>query len=130
MQLDRFTERVAVTEARESDVPDCLNVQMNVTDQADVHRGVVRIVEELGAPTILAQAAAHLLASIPHDRFLEYFHPQQDPIWHNVIANRPELKGGHIELPTGPGLGWELDLDYNPNHNHTVVFDRESETAH
>lgn len=49
--------RVAVTDARESDVPDCLNVQMNVTDQADVDRGVARIVEELGAPAILVQAA-------------------------------------------------------------------------
>jgi len=58
------------------------------------------------------QVASHLLASIPHGTFLEYFHPQRDPIWHNIIANKPELKNGHIELPKGPGLGWELDLDY------------------
>lgn len=110
MQLDGFTERVAVTDARESDVPDCLIVQTNVTGQADVHCVVTRIVEELGAPTIFAQADAHLLASIPEGTFLEYFHPQRDPIWHNVIANRPGLEGGHIELPAGPGLGWALDL--------------------
>lgn len=58
------------------------------------------------------QVAAHLLASIPHGTFLEYFHPQRDPIWHNIIANKPKLENGHIQLPTGPGLGWELDLDY------------------
>ncbi len=49
--------RVAVTDARESDVPDCLNVQMDVTDEADVRAGVARIVAELGAPAILVQAA-------------------------------------------------------------------------
>jgi L-alanine-DL-glutamate epimerase-like enolase superfamily enzyme len=59
-----------------------------------------------------AHVAAHLLASIPHGTYLEYFHPQRDPIWHNLIANRPELKDGHISLNDRPGLGWELDEDY------------------
>jgi len=58
------------------------------------------------------QVAAHLLASIPHGTYLEYFHPQRDPIWHNLIANRPNLVDGRIDLPTAPGLGWELDEDY------------------
>jgi len=82
MQLDGFTDRVAivtggaggigrrvaetfleqgavvaVTDARLSDVPDCLNVQMDVTDADDVAAGVSRIVEELGTPAILVQAA-------------------------------------------------------------------------
>jgi len=58
------------------------------------------------------QVAAHLLASIPHGTYLEYFHPQRDPIWHNLIVNRPTLVDGRIELPTAPGLGWDLDADY------------------
>lgn len=82
MQLDGFTDRVAivtggaggigrkvaetmlalgakvaVTDARASDVPDCLNVQMDVTNEADVRAGVDRIVSELGVPAILVQAA-------------------------------------------------------------------------
>ena len=56
--------------------------------------------------------AAHLLASIPHGTYLEYFHPQRDPIWHNLIANSPKLSGGTISLTDTPGLGWELDQDY------------------
>lgn len=59
-----------------------------------------------------AHVAAHLLASIPHGTYLEYFHPQRDPIWHNLIGNRPALNAGRITLPDGPGLGWELDQDY------------------
>jgi len=58
------------------------------------------------------QVAAHLLASIPHGTYLEYFHPARDPIWHGLIANRPELVDGRISLPGRPGLGWELDQDY------------------
>jgi D-galactarolactone cycloisomerase len=58
------------------------------------------------------QVAAHLLASIPNGTYLEYFHPQRDPIWHNLIANRPKLSDGRVQLPAGPGLGWVLDEDY------------------
>ena len=58
------------------------------------------------------QVAAHLLASIPHGGYLEYFHPKRDPMWHNIIANRPKLKDGFITLTDAPGLGWELDQDY------------------
>lgn len=58
------------------------------------------------------QIAGHLLASIPHGTFVECFHPDRDPIWWNLVANRPPLVDGYIELPEDPGLGWELDVDY------------------
>jgi L-alanine-DL-glutamate epimerase-like enolase superfamily enzyme len=58
------------------------------------------------------QVASHLLASIPHGTFAETFHPDRDPIWWHLIANRPKLERGEIALPSGPGLGWELDQDY------------------
>ena len=60
--------------------------------------------------------AAHLLASIPHGSFLEIFEPDRDPIWWNLVANRPEIVSGTIELPSAPGLGWELDGDYIEAH--------------
>ena len=55
------------------------------------------------------QVAAHLLASQPHGTYLEVFHPDRDPIWWGMVANRPQLVEGRIALPTAPGLGWELD---------------------
>lgn len=67
------------------------------------------------------QVAAHLLASIPHGTYLEYFHPQRDPIWHNLIANRPQLSDGHLRIPDGPGLGWQLDEDYL--NRYLIAFD-------
>ncbi len=62
------------------------------------------------------QVAAHLLASIPHGTYLECFHPDRDPIWWELVANRPELVGGELELSDAPGLGWELDEDYIAAH--------------
>ncbi len=41
--------------------------------------------------------AAHLLASQPHGTYAECFHPDRDPLWWNLIANRPEAVGGWIE---------------------------------
>jgi len=49
--------RVAVTDARPSDVPDCLNVTMDVANEADVRAGIAQIADELGTPAILVQAA-------------------------------------------------------------------------
>ena len=62
------------------------------------------------------QIAAHLLASIPHGTFVECFHPDRDPIWWNLVANRPLLESGSIELSDAPGLGWELDEEYIEAH--------------
>jgi D-galactarolactone cycloisomerase len=62
------------------------------------------------------QVASHLLASIPHGMFVECFHPDRDPIWWNLVANRPALVDGTIQLSTRPGLGWELDADFIEAH--------------
>jgi L-alanine-DL-glutamate epimerase-like enolase superfamily enzyme len=62
------------------------------------------------------QVSAHLLASIPHGTYAECFHPDRDPIWWNLVANRPALKDGHLRLSERPGLGWELDDDYIEAH--------------
>jgi L-alanine-DL-glutamate epimerase-like enolase superfamily enzyme len=62
------------------------------------------------------QVASHLLCSIPHGTFVECFHPDRDPIWWNLVANRPSLVDGSITLSERPGLGWELDEDYIAAH--------------
>jgi D-galactarolactone cycloisomerase len=62
------------------------------------------------------QVGSHLLASIPHGTFVETFQVERDPIWWNLIANRPKLVDGHITLGDAPGLGWELDWDFVERH--------------
>jgi D-galactarolactone cycloisomerase len=56
-----------------------------------------------------AQVASHLLASQPHSTFVEAFAPARDPIFWNMIENRPALVDGHFPLSDRPGLGWVLD---------------------
>jgi D-galactarolactone cycloisomerase len=58
------------------------------------------------------QVAAHLLAAVPHGTYVECFHPDRDPIWWNLPANRPSLVDGRLPLSDRPGLGWELDPDF------------------
>ena len=77
-----------------------------------------------------AQVSAHLLASIPHGTYVEYFHPDRDPIWHNLLANRPQLKDGHIQLNDNPGLGWELDRDYIKKYRISERFTALSNQSH
>jgi L-alanine-DL-glutamate epimerase-like enolase superfamily enzyme len=46
-----------------------------------------------------AHIGGHLLASIPHGTFADTMHADRDPIWNNMIANRPDVVEGHITLP-------------------------------
>jgi D-galactarolactone cycloisomerase len=58
------------------------------------------------------QISAHLLAAIPHGTYVECFHPDRDPLFWNLIANRPSLDNGLYPIPQGAGFGIELDQSY------------------
>ena len=55
------------------------------------------------------QIAAHLLAGIPHGTYVECFHPERDPLFWTLIANRPPVRDGLYPVPTGPGFGLKMD---------------------
>jgi len=63
-----------------------------------------------------AQLGSHLLASVPGGTYVEAFSPARDPIFWNLIANRPKLQDGMFPLPQEPGLGWQLDEDFIEHH--------------
>lgn len=58
------------------------------------------------------QIAMHLLASQPHGTYVEVFTPSRDPIWWNILRNRPEVINGHLHLTSAPGFGWQIDPDF------------------
>jgi L-alanine-DL-glutamate epimerase-like enolase superfamily enzyme len=62
------------------------------------------------------QVAMHLLASQPNGTYGEVFHPDRDPIWWKLIANRGEIVDGELVLPREPGFGWTLDQDIIDAH--------------
>ena len=55
------------------------------------------------------QISPHLLASIPHGTYVECFHPERDPLFWELIANRPTIRDGTYPVPQGPGFGLVLD---------------------
>jgi D-arabinonate dehydratase len=55
------------------------------------------------------QISAHLLAAVPHGTYVECFHPDRDPLFWTLIANRPQIHDGWYPVPGGPGFGIELD---------------------
>jgi D-arabinonate dehydratase len=55
------------------------------------------------------QVSAHLLASIPHSACLEVFHPDRDPLFYVLVANRNPFENGFYKVPEGPGWGLQLD---------------------
>lgn len=64
------------------------------------------------------QISAHLLGSIPHSACLEVFHPDRDPLFYVLVANRAPFQDGFYKVPEGPGWGLELDPEviarFNP----------------
>jgi L-alanine-DL-glutamate epimerase-like enolase superfamily enzyme len=55
-------------------------------------------------------ADLHLVAAMPVARWVEYLTPSPDI--DDIVANPFRLdKNGHLEIPTEPGLGIELDDD-------------------
>jgi len=59
-----------------------------------------------------SQIALHLLAGIPHGTYAECFaHPERDPVWRRMWANRPPVREGTMAVPDGPGFGLGLDWD-------------------
>lgn len=55
------------------------------------------------------QISAHLLASLAHATYLETFHPDRDPLFYTLVANRSPFRNGTYRVPDGPGFGLELD---------------------
>ena len=54
-------------------------------------------------------ACVHLCAAVPNADVLEY-HSLEVDWWADLLErDRPIIEDGHVEVPTGPGLGVELD---------------------
>lgn len=57
------------------------------------------------------QIATHMLAAVSHGTYVECFaNVQRDPLWPQMVANRPEIKNGSIAVSQGPGF----DLVFDP----------------
>jgi len=57
-----------------------------------------------------SQISRELLAGVAHGTYVECFaHPERDPVWQTMWANRPPVRDGMIAMSDAPGFGIELD---------------------
>ncbi|HJN38727.1 MAG TPA: galactonate dehydratase, partial [Chloroflexota bacterium] len=68
---------------------------------------------------VATAANLHFAAATPNFLVLEY--ARKKPYFEEALAEPLVVKDGHFELPTGPGLGIELDFDYIAKHPRHLV---------
>ncbi len=84
----------------------------------------------VGGPVATA-AALHFAASTPNFKIQEHFNDFADEAVKKLAPGNPEVVQGHFALPSGPGLGVELDLEALEHHpRRKVFFDLYAENWH
>jgi L-alanine-DL-glutamate epimerase-like enolase superfamily enzyme len=58
------------------------------------------------------QLSVHLLSAVGHGTNSEFFMPDRDPIFWQLVLNRGELVNGEYPVPTEPGWGLILDEEF------------------
>ena len=58
------------------------------------------------------QISSQMLSSFKDSKYVECFHPQRDPLFWNLIENRPGPKNGFYKTLNEPGWGIILDQSY------------------
>jgi len=96
----------------EADAVDVINLDASIAGGPTQWRKVASMAEIHGVSMAHheePQISMHLLASVPNGRYVEAFHPDVDPVWYELLEDRPELADGRLELPDAPGLGVTID---------------------
>ncbi len=92
-----------------------------IADMVDAHYGV--IAPHAASSPVSTVACMHLDASTPCFYIQEYFH-DFDLAWeHDLVINHPVCRNGFIEIPSGVGLGVDLDMDVVRQHPWTGETD-------
>lgn len=73
-----------------------------------------------GGPVATA-VCLQLAACVPNFLIQEHFDPFNEPWTHDLVTWTPTLnpQDGHLSLPTGPGLGLDLNLDVVKQHPYS-----------
>jgi L-alanine-DL-glutamate epimerase-like enolase superfamily enzyme len=83
-----------------------ITVCRRVSDLCRTHHR--RVVPHCFSTGINLAASLHWMASVPTGDLIEYC-LRPSPLMRKLVRNLPPLVDGHVPVPTGPGLGIELD---------------------
>ncbi len=85
-----------------------------IADLVDAHNGV--IVPHSAQGPVCTLACLQIGACTPNFHMQEYFDPFNVPWEHELLTWNPKFVDGHLELPTTPGLGADLNLEVIKEH--------------
>jgi galactonate dehydratase len=92
-----------------------------VADMVDAHHGVV--IPHAAQGPICTLACLHIDIATPNAWMQETFEDFNEPWEKDLLTFFPPLVDGHFEIPTGPGLGAELNLDEVRKHPYNGRID-------
>ena len=85
-----------------------------VADMVDAHYGLV--IPHAAQGPVCTVACLQIDACTPNAWLQETFEDYNESWERKLVTNFPALHDGHFELPEGPGLGLDLDLDEVMRH--------------
>jgi galactonate dehydratase len=89
-----------------------------VADMVDAHYGT--IIPHAAQGPICTLACLHIDISTPNSWVQETFEDFNEPWERDLLTNFPRITDGYFELPDGPGLGADLNLDEVKRHPYHV----------
>ena len=92
-----------------------------VADMVDAHYGVV--IPHAAQGPICTLACLHIDIATPNAWLQETFEDFNEPWERDLLTYFPAIIDGHFEVPTGPGLGADLNLDEVKKHPYNETLD-------
>jgi len=118
-EISRFGCRDLIT----SEAVDILNVDVTIAGGITEWRKVAAMAGMFGVGMghhEEPQVAIHLLSGVPNGLFVEIFPDhERDPMWFDLPVRQPEIRNGYMEVPTGPGLGIDLNAEVIAKYSAT-----------
>ena len=90
-------------------------------DMVEAHYGLV--IPHAAQGPVCTLACLHIDAATPNAWVQETFEAFNEPWERDLVTYFPEVKDGDFELPPGPGLGADLNLDEVLRHPYTEKVD-------
>src|ERR1017187_10146158 len=121
---ENFSSKQQVAELLRHDAVDILNIEplhmggilgsRKVADMVDAHYGTV--IPHAGQGPICTLACLHIDAATPNSWVQETFEDFNEPWERDLLTAFPRIVDGYFELPQGPGIGADLNLEEVRRH--------------
>lgn len=121
---ESFSSKQQVAELLTFNAVDIINIEplhmggiqgsRKVADMVDAHYGLV--IPHAAQGPICTVACLHIDIATPNAWLQETFEDFNEPWERDLVTNFPAIENGHFALPTGPGLGIDLNLEEVKRH--------------